>query len=126
MTTRSVLIISLALLSTPSFSSDLATGDVLFCTSDFFYGVQGSEADAKRYKSENFRVNITQNAIKFGGSGYFKNTSMNVKKFKSWEVLAQDEYSTFVINTISSNISFYYADANPFGMAFMRGTCDKF
>ena len=77
--TRSFLIIAFALVSTPSFSSELSTGDVLYCTSDFFYGVVGSEADAKRYKSQNFRVNISRNAIKFGGSGYFENTSMNVK-----------------------------------------------
>ena len=123
---RLLMIIALALVATPSLSSDLANGDVLFCTSDFFYGAEGVEADAKRYKSQNLRVNISQNLIKFGGSGYFKNTSMNVKKFKSWEVVAQDEYSTFVFGTIGSKISFYYAGANPFGMAFMRGNCDKF
>ena len=124
---RLFLIIAIALVSTPSFSSDLAKGDVLFCTSDFFYGTNVDKADEiKRYKNESIRLSISNTAIKFGTSGYFADSEMPIRDFKQWTVTAQDKYSTFELDAYQSKISFYYASANPFGMALMRGSCDKF
>ena len=120
-------IITLALLSNPVMSADLKIGDVLYCTSDFFYGTNVNNiTEVKRYNVENFKLSISQNSVDFGSSGYFRNTSMPTREIKMWSVIAQDEHSTFGIDAQSNDIFFNYASANPFGMAMMKGTCNKF
>jgi len=123
-------IITLALLSNPVMSADLKIGDVLYCTSDFFYGTDVNNiTEVKRYNVENFKLSISQNSVDFGSSGYFRNTSMPTREIKMWSVIAQDEHSTFGLDTQrlgSKDIFFNYASANPFGMAMMKGTCNKF
>ena len=120
-------IITLALLSNPVMSADLKIGDVLYCTSDFFYGTNVNNiTEVKRYNVENFKLSISQNSVDFGSSGYFGNTSMPTREIKMWSVIAQDEHSTFGIDAQSNDIFFNYASANPFGMAMMKGTCNKF
>jgi hypothetical protein len=116
-----------AFLASPTLSADLNVGDVVFCTSDIFYGTNVNKADEiKRYKNESIRLSISNNAIKFGTSGYFADSEMPIRDFKQWTVTAQDKYSTFELDAYQSKISFYYASANPFGMALMKGSCDKF
>ena len=120
-------IITLALLSNPVMSADLKIGDVLYCTSDFFYGTDVNNiTEVKRYNVENFKLSISQNSVDFGSSGYFRNTSMPTREIKMWSVIAQDEHSTLGIDAQSNDIFFNYASANPFGMAMMKGTCNKF
>ena len=120
-------IITLALLSNPVISADLKIGDVLYCTSDFFYGTNVNNiTEVKRYNVENFKLSISQNSVDFGSSGYFSNTSMPTREIKMWSVIAQDEHSTFGIDAHENDIYFNYASANPFGMAMMKGSCDKF
>ena len=119
--------VMVAFLSSPALSADLNVGDVVFCTSDIFYGIDGDKSsEVKRFKNENFKFNLTKSTIKFGSSGYFSNSAMPVKVLNSWSVTAQDEWSTFEIDVWEGKISFYYASANPFGLPLMRGNCDKF
>ena len=124
---KHLLAITLTLMSNPVLSADINIGDVMFCTSDFFYGTNVNKVnEIKRYNNENIRLSITNTAIKFGTSGYFADSEMPIRDFKQWTVTAQDKYSTFELDAYQSKISFYYASANPFGMALMRGSCDKF
>ena len=119
--------ITLALLSNPVMSADIKIGDILYCTSDFFYGTNVNNTnEVKRYGVQNFKLSISNNSVDFGSSGYFSNTSMPTREIKIWSVIAQDEHSTFGIDAHSNNILFSYASANPFGMAMMKGSCDKF
>lgn len=120
--------ITLSLLSHPVFSSELKVGDVLYCSSDLlYYGENVAQAnDIKLYKNENFRLRISNHTIKFGSSGYFSESEIPTRELTQWRVIAQDKYSTFELDAYEAEISFYYASANPFGMALIKGSCDTF
>lgn len=121
-----LLFFAISFICNPVLAADLKVGDVMYCNSEIFYGALPSDADIKRFKAENFRVNVSKDTIVFGSSGYFSDTNMQIKELQSWRLIAQDEYSTFSLNAYAENTSFTYASANPFAMAVIRGTCDKF
>lgn len=124
---KSFLAMAIISLSNPALAADLIVGDVLYCTSEFFYGTEVDDlSKVARYDQQNFRLKIFDKSIDFGSSGYFSNSSIPLKELEVWGLNAQGENSTFRLFAYEGDISFNYASANPFGMAIMRGTCDKF
>ena len=113
----------------PLYSAELYVGDVLYCASDYFYGSEKINANSLvRYKTENFKLSVSNNSLRFGSSGYFKNSSMPFRLRNEYQIIAQDDYSTFRIESSfnSDELIFTYASANSFDMGIMKGSCNKF
>ena len=125
--TKTFLAVAIISLSNPAIAAGLKVGDVLYCTSDYFYGSDVDNLNnVVRYKTQNFKLRVSDSSLVFGSSGYFSETTIPVVEFQPWKVIAKDEFSNFQLGAYSNNISFNYASANPFGMALIKGTCDKF
>ena len=126
MMNKHMLTIALTMLTHPVCAAELQNGDVMYCTSDFFYGATPRDSKVHPYVAENFRISLSKTSVKFGSSGYFKDTVMPIEKLKPWAATAQDDDSTFQLHTYNEEISFTYASSNSFAMALMKGSCNKF
>ena len=119
------LLITLLLISPFSFAD---WGDVYYCQMTSFVGVT-PEGKQENYILEKFqfKLDFTDIAVVFGGSGYFTDTVMELDKERTWPSQeswwANDKYSTHYFG----EGKFQYASVvGSIGNKSTSANCDKF
>ena len=122
-----ILIAFLMMIGSQVSAKDYELGAVFYCNEEVsaFVNVL-NDWKLKQTRPAQFRFTLVKQAdgsaiVKFGSSGYFKDTQMTVKR-RDWKLEAADSYSMFVL----ADGRFTYGGANDFNAFFRTGTCDKF